>query len=399
MPTVASAGAGGTSPVAGAGGTLGSAGAAPGGGAGNSGSGVGGGGANTSGGTGGQASGGVAFATSRVVVTGVRDIPSAATPSPPAQSVITLHNGGSAPAQVASLAISGPNATLFQITSPTAFPAMVAPGADLAVTVELTTKSGGALPAPPANKDFGSVLLTGTLTATLGSGAVTASVYGLVLTLVNYEPTLGQILTTLGYELKVGQAQDNWNPNTTMDATNLPGIEAGTDEVAASHFVKAGTGNVGMVLVARFSPVGLLPYGWYTTTTGCPAGCTTVGSMAMVTDAQTSDKARMVYPPLAAGTMTSFDPGTAPFGLWVYSDQTSQNFKEGGNKVNGDYDYSQDALNSPLSANGIHRFKSYPLKDASGTAIPHNYLVAIEEAGNGDYQDYVFVLSNVTAMP
>jgi len=35
----------------------------------------------------------------------------------------------------------------------------------------------------------------------------------------------------------------------------------------------------------------------------------------------------------------------------------------------------------------------------SGTAVPHSYLVAVEEAGNGDYQDYVFVFRNVTAMP
>jgi hypothetical protein len=181
-----------------------------------------------------------------------------------------------------------------------------------------------------------------------------------------------------------------------MDATTLPGVEAGTDEVAASRFVKAGVGNVGMTLVARFSPVGALPYGWYTSTAGCPAGCTTLGTMAQVMDAQTSDKARMVYPPITAGTMTEFDPGTSPFGLWVDSDQKTQRFKEGGNMANGDWDYSEDALNSPANA---HRFKSYPLKDTAGVAIPKTYLVAVEEAGNGDYQDYVFVLSNVTAMP
>jgi hypothetical protein len=217
-----------------------------------------------------------------------------------------------------------------------------------------------------------------------------------VLTQANYEPTLGQVLTTLGYSLNVGKAQNNWNPNTSMDATSLPGLEAGSDEVAAAHFVKAGAGNVGLQVVARFSPLGELPYGWYATTSGCPSGCTTVGSLARIGDAQTSDKARMVYPPLKTGSATEFDPGSAPFGIWIYSDQKTQKFMEGGNMVNGDWDYSQDALNSPAN---VHRFKSYPLKDASGTAVPHSYLVAIEEAGNGDYQDYVFVIRNVTAMP
>ena len=43
--------------------------------------------------------------------------------------------------------------------------------------------------------------------------------------------------------------------------------------------------------------------------------------MAKIGDVQTSDKARMVYPPLKAGSMTEFDPGAAPFGIWIYSDQ------------------------------------------------------------------------------
>jgi hypothetical protein len=118
--------------------------------------------------------------------------------------------------------------------------------------------------------------------------------------------------------------------------------------------------------------------------------------MSMITDAQTSNKARMVYPPLQAGSATAFDPGSAPFGLWIYSDQKTEKYNEGGNPINGDYDYTQDGPNTPA---GVHRVKSYPLKDSAGTAIPHQFLVAVEEAGNGDYQDYVFVLGNVSVAP
>ncbi len=374
----ASQSTGGTSPTAGAAGVMGD----------NAGANSAG---NPGGGSGGSASGGsVSFASSRVTVTGVRG-----TTSPAATSVIQLHNAGTSAVQVNGIALGGTDAALFKLSQAPTFPAQLAAGADLAVHIELST-TGATLPKAPTNKDLGSVLLTANLTATLASGSAVATVYGLVLTQDNYEPTLGQILTTLGYSLKVGKAQDNWNPNTSMNATSLPGLEAGTDEVAASHFVKAGSGNVGLSVVARFSPVGALPYGFYTTTTGCPTGCTTVGTMAMVTDAQTSDKARMVNPPPGTGSMTSFDPGSAPFGLWVYSDQKTQKFNEGGTMSNGDWDYSQDALNAPAN---VHRFKSYPLKDAAGMAVPHTYLVAVEEAGNGDYQDYVFLLSNVTAMP
>jgi len=120
-----------------------------------------------------------------------------------------------------------------------------------------------------------------------------------------------------------------------------------------------------------------------------------VGTMAMPTDGQTSNGARMVYPPLATGSKTTFDPGTTSFGLYVYSDQSTNTWNEGGKPANGDYDYSLDSLNVPAPT--VHRFKSYPLKDATGAPIANSYLVAVEEAGNGDYQDYVFVLENVTA--
>lgn len=337
-------------------------------------------------GAGGSSTSGVSFAGGRVSVTGVRGVSSST-----ASSVIRLHNAGTMSTQVTAIALSGSDAAFFKVAQPSVFPATLAAGADLAVTIELNTTESS-LPKAPANKDLGSVLLSATLTASLDSGTAAANVYGFVLTQANYEPTLGQILTALGYTLNVGKAQNNWNPNTSMNAANLPGVEPGTDEVAASHFVKAGSGNVELVLLARFSPYGELPFGWYTTTSGCAmGGCTKVGTMARITDAQTSDKARMVNPPPGPDSVSGFDPGDLPFGLWVYSDQKTQSFDEGGNAANGDYDYSQDSLNSPAN---VHRFKSYPLKNAA-----HTYLVAIEEAGNGDYQDYVFLLSNVTAVP
>jgi hypothetical protein len=361
------------------------------------------------GGAAGVGAGELSFGADRVVVTGVRG-----TTTPAATSVISLHNGGQAAVQITGLSLGGQaqltlgpsgmpvaatsqaiaGAALFQIVNPPSFPATLGAGADLSVTVQLST-TGSNLPAAPTNKDLGSTLLTASLSAASSAGSAQATVYGLVLIQDNYEPTLGQILIALGYKLNVGQAQNNWNPNTSMMATSLPGLEAGTDEVAAPHFTKAGSGMVTLTLVARFSPVGALPYGWYPASSS--ATLNTVGTMSMSTDAQTSDKARMVYPPLQTGSATAFDPGAAAFGIWVYSDQKTEKYNEGGNVVNGDYDYSEDALNVP--AGGIHRFKTYPLKNAGGTVIAQQYLLAVEEAGNGDYQDYVFVLGNVNAAP
>ena len=119
-----------------------------------------------------------------------------------------------------------------------------------------------------------------------------------------------------------------------------------------------------------------------------------LAGLASMTDAQTSDKARMVLPPLTGST--DFDPGTVTFGVWVYTDQLSQKYDTGGTASNGDYDYSEDAPNSPAN---VHRTKVYPLKDATGGTVAGSFLLAVEEAGNGDYQDYVFVLSNVMVAP
>jgi hypothetical protein len=209
-----------------------------------------------------------------------------------------------------------------------------------------------------------------------------------------WEPTLGQILNTLGYKNHVGLAENNANPNRGGTVQQLPGVEAApaSDEIAAPRFQKAGAGLVRLLPVARFSPKGPMPFGWY------PSGAATVrnmaGTMAQVTDAQTSDKARMVMPPITgSGT---FDPGTQTFGVWVYSDQVSQLYDTGGTATNGDYDYSEDALNAPAN---VHRTKVYPLHDAAGNLIPDSYLLAVEEAANGDYQDYVFVLGNARVAP
>ncbi len=358
--------------------------------------------------TGGSGAGAATFAADRIIVTGVRG-----TTTPVASSTIGLHNGSQSSVQVTGISLGqsaqltlGPSGTAvqasgtplagaspFTVVSPTTFPVSIGPGMDLAVTVQMTTTASN-LPAPPSDKNLGCTLLGATLTATAGSVPVTAAVYGLLLIQDNYEPTLGQVLIALGYKLDVGKAQNDWNPNTSMMAVDLPGIEAGTDEVAAPLFTKAAAGPVTLTVAARFSPAGVLPYGWYPSTSA--GTMNVVGPMSMTADAQTSNKARMVYPPLQAGSATSFDPGSGPFGLWIFSDQKTEKYNEGGNTINGDYDYTQDALNSPA---GVHRVKSYPLKDSAGSAIAHQYLVAVEEAGNGDYQDYVFVLGNVSAAP
>lgn len=343
------------------------------------------GGAGTGGTTGAGGAGSIAFTSERAILTGVRGLA-----NPRSSMQLRLVNLGPAAVDLTALALEGDGRASFQISGPQ-LPAMLMPLAGVDVTVQLLS-SGAGLPAAPA-QDSGATVLTASLSAVTGGGAARVSLFGVVLTQALWEPTFGQILTTLGYEVNVGLAQNNANPNRGKTVQQLPGVEAGTDEIAAPLFVKAGAGNVTLAPVARFSPMGPLPFGWYPA--GSSATRNVVGTMDQATDAQTSNKARMVSPPLAAGGATTFDPGSRSFGIWVYTDQLSQRY-DTGTASYGDYDYSEDALNAPA---GVHRVKVYPLKDAAGTTVANKYLLGIEEAANGDYQDFVFVLGNVRVAP
>ncbi len=387
----------------GSGGTTGAAGGAPGsggltGGTGTGGSGAGGaaGGATGSGGsapTGG--SGGSTTTSSSLsivaswpngaIFTGVRD-----QATPLLTQAVKVHNGGTASVAISALTLGGAGKAAFQINGAPQLPMNLAAGADLPVTVQALTTTAAVGPAPAQNS--GAAASIATLTATAGSVTAQTNLYSLVLTVPTHEPTLGEILIELGYKLNVGVAQNDANPISPSDATKLPkGIEAGTDEIAAPLFVKAGTGNVTMLAVARFSPEGPMPFGWYPK--GSPTTHNMAGTMATTTDMQTSNGARMVLSPVT-GTQ-AFDPGTTVFGTWVYSDQMSMKYSIG-TATNGDYDYSEDAPNTPA---GTHRTKVYPLKDVTGTLVANSFLIAVEEAGNGDYQDYVFVLGNAKVAP
>ena len=86
-----------------------------------------------------------------------------------------------------------------------------------------------------------------------------------------------------------------------------------------------------------------------------------------------------LFPELNSGG-TSFNPGSASFGIYVESNTF------------GRFNYTEDELNTGGVA---HRVRTYPLKDRDGQTVQNSYLICFEDATNGDYQDYVYVLSNV----
>jgi len=57
--------------------------------------------------------------------------------------------------------------------------------------------------------------------------------------------------------------------------------------------------------------------------------------------------------------------------------------------------YSKDALNARLEPkHAAHAVRVYPARERVGQLLSHAYLICFEEATNGDYLDYVFLLSN-----
>lgn len=173
------------------------------------------------------------------------------------------------------------------------------------------------------------------------------------------EPPLAQILSTLGYAVNVGGTS----------------LALGTDvqpmgeEIAAPLFVKAGEGAVTMHPVARYSPPELVPFGYYLSSN--QPQIREVGILS-----GDSLQHQTLFPVLASGER-QFDPGVAAFGLFTATKAHPT--------------YSEDRFNLGVP----HAVRVFPLKNREENLVNNSYLICFEEAKNGDYQDFVFVLSNV----
>lgn len=150
-----------------------------------------------------------------------------------------------------------------------------------------------------------------------------------------------------------------------------------SDEVSAQLLQAAGPGPVRISILAAYSwntsPVATV--GWYESGTLAQHPMLTIlGGSAQSTNPSLSGYSRF-YP-------------TGAFGL--YSSWPGQS--------HGPV-YSQDALNtwdtSDHDADAGHKVRLYPYKDSKGRLVANTYVVAMEESFNDDFQDVVFVISNV----
>ncbi|THF71442.1 glycosyl hydrolase [Deinococcus sp. Arct2-2] len=264
---------------------------------------------------------------------------------------LTLSNPGTAAVKITSLTLAGPNASAFGVVDAPPLPVTLAAGQSVGVGVRF---------APQASTGA----LRGSLqVASEGNAPTAVNVYGLSARGLqgDQEPPLQQAVDTLGYAINVGSS------NLILGTgSNLIG-----DEVSAPLFRKAGAGPVTMKAVARYSPDDLLPFGY------AVQGSSTLNAVGTIATGQE----QTLNPALTSGTQASFDPGNVAFTLYAgrtsYAPQST---------------FTQDSLNTgPIK----HAVRVYPLKDRAGQPVSNSYLVAFEPASNGDYQDYVFVVSNV----
>jgi hypothetical protein len=181
------------------------------------------------------------------------------------------------------------------------------------------------------------------------------------------EAPLSLIVDALGYNINVG-----WS---TLPNHLKPELQG--EELPPAFFRKASEGKVEMIPVARYSPDFSLNFGFYIPSEEGPDQ----NQVGILAKAGKLPEHQILFPALSSG-QTTFDPGNSAFGFYAISpDHTI---------------YSEDTWNIlfyPSRAN--HAMRIYPVKNEQGKMIENTYLVCMEEAANGDYNDYVFLVKNV----
>jgi hypothetical protein len=290
--------------------------------------------------------------------------------------VLALRNTFASPVVLSTLAVSGRDAASFILEGAPPLPVTVATGDSLSVTVRFR---------PPVNSGTNTFLATVSAAKSDDdetSASITAGLYGLAMSPSNAEATLSQVVTTLGFDVDVGS---------TSIALGTDSAPVG-EEVLARRFIKAEAATpVRLEPMARYSPMEAADYGYYTGL-GQAVTLHALGTMARGPADNVTN--RTLFPPLDAGATLTFDPGAEPFGIFAESQANVASLGSDGRF------FQEDALNDDQgNVQPVHRVRAFPLKNRSGESVANSFLLVCEEASNSDFQDYVFVISNVSIAP
>lgn len=149
--------------------------------------------------------------------------------------------------------------------------------------------------------------------------------------------------------------------------------------IVATHFRPLAGKPVVMTPLARYSPPWKLPFGLYWEEGGQRKY---VEAGALDDSSVVKDASQRLFPPLVGGKSTSLTP-PGPFGIYSTSPTHTA--------------HSDPALNEGNEKSIPQALRVYPVKEILGRPLENAYLLCFEEARNGDYQDYVFLIENVVA--
>lgn len=296
-----------------------------------------------------------------------------------AEQFITISNAGTGTIGISlTPTTSGADASLFQLTTTPTVSLLNPPSAGGTTSVSFGYRFN-----PPSGTAAGPKFATLTFATTAGN--VTVQLAGLA-TVGEYgtsEPSLKYILETYGYTTNVGDDDPATAALHSTLANNAPLLG---QEVAVPVFRRAAAGNVQVYPLAVYGPNSgnfgsTLSFGWYGM-----ANASDKNPLFTVTN--TSDQT--LNPAFAGGPFPipfTFDPANAPFGF--YSIWPAFSNRE---------IFTEDTLNA-WTNEMRHKARVYPVVTPSGTTA-NAYIVAFEETPTGsDYNDFVFLITNVQAAP
>jgi hypothetical protein len=275
-----------------------------------------------------------------------------------ASESVTIRNTGNDPVQIDDLVVVGSQAGVFKVTGAPPMPALLRANGSISLSVDF---------APGAAAEPGVYRARLRIARSSADDGPPCDLSALVTkgTDLGSEPQLPHILETLGYAADVGFLG--------AAAAGVKGLTG--SEVAAPLLRSAKPGNVGLYVIARYAPDEPSSYGTYTLDKGKPVE-KPLGTIA-------AGQNQTLNPELDGEGQTSFDPGAKPFGIFV---------KLGSKGTL----YSEDQRNTGTPR---HAMRVYPLRSRGGASVTDHLLVAADQDGDGDFQDYVFMLVNAQPAP
>jgi len=264
---------------------------------------------------------------------------------------VAIKNTGNESAPVSEIRVVGTHAATFKILNVPLLPVVLPPGKSFSFAVGFE---------PAADAEAGVQHARVRIVRTEDDDGPPCDLTGLVTvgSKPSDEPTLQEILETLGYDVDVG-SQSRKLPTTPP----LLG-----DEIKSPIFERAKPGDVGYYLIARYATDEASSFGYYVVKDG-KSVTKPIGSAA-------KGHNQTLNPELEGDSQTSFDPGENRFGLYL---------KVGRRTLSCDDKTSSCARVS----------RTYPLRSRGRTPVQDAYVVAFDEDGDGDFQDHVFMLWNV----